>query len=180
MPNSNITYNGSTNMTHKEVEEYLLSMSNSYLDYPFGEGVAVYKVRSVPDADEIVESPNLPKLSTSHFSDGDVVTTSSPEKMSSESILPTSGGPKISSESGKGKDGDGKMFALIAEGSEPLRLSLKCDPGLAEVLREKYETVLPGYHLNKKHWNTLILSGQLEEDEVKDLIRHSYNLVCDS
>lgn len=72
------------------------------------------------------------------------------------------------------------MFALIAEGSEPLRVSVKCDPQLAEVLREKYETVLPGYHLNKKHWNTLILSGQLSEDEVKDFIRHSYNLVTGS
>lgn len=111
-------------MTHKEVEEYLLSMPNSYLDYPFGEGVAVYKVRS-----------------------------------------------------NEGKDGDGKMFALVAEGSEPVRLSLKCDPQLAEILREKYETVLPGYHLNNKHWNTLILSGQLPEEEVQGLILHSYNLV---
>jgi len=74
------------------------------------------------------------------------------------------------------KVGD-KMFALIAEGSDPLRLSLKCDPQLAVLLREKYETVLPGYHLNKKHWNTLILTGQLEWEEVQDLIRHSYNLV---
>lgn len=74
------------------------------------------------------------------------------------------------------KTGD-KMFALIAEGSDPLRLSLKCDPQLAELLRAKYETVLPGYHLNKKHWNTLLLTGQLSWDEVKDLIRHSYELV---
>ena len=72
---------------------------------------------------------------------------------------------------------EGKMFALIAEKSEPLQLSLKCDPNLAETLREKYETVLPGYHLNKKHWNTIILSGQLGEQEVYDLIRHSYELV---
>ncbi len=74
-------------------------------------------------------------------------------------------------------DEKGKMFALIAEGSNPLRLSLKCDPGLAELLREKYDTVLPGYHLNKKHWNTIICSGQLPEDELRDLIRHSYELV---
>ncbi|CAN5381010.1 MmcQ/YjbR family DNA-binding protein [soil metagenome] len=70
-----------------------------------------------------------------------------------------------------------KMFALMSEGKEPVNLSLKCDPLLAQTLREKYETVLPGYHLNKKHWNTLILSGQLEWDEVQDLIRHSYLLV---
>lgn len=71
-----------------------------------------------------------------------------------------------------------KMFALIAEGKEPVRISLKCDPKLSELLREKYEEVMPGYHLNKKHWNTLILSGQLEWDEVKALILHSYNLVA--
>lgn len=69
------------------------------------------------------------------------------------------------------------MFALIAEGTDPLRLSLKCDPQLAETLRERYETVMPGYHLNKKHWNTVLLTGQLSWDEVKDLIRHSYELV---
>lgn len=71
-----------------------------------------------------------------------------------------------------------KMFALIAEGSEPLRISLKCDPQLSVVLREKYETVMAGYHLNKKHWNTIILSGQLDFEEVQGLIRHSYDLVA--
>lgn len=70
-----------------------------------------------------------------------------------------------------------KMFALIAEKSDPVRISLKCDPQLATVLREKYETVMPGYHLNKKHWNTIILSGQLPWEEVQGLIRLSYNLV---
>lgn len=73
-------------------------------------------------------------------------------------------------------DEKGKMFALIAEGSSPVRISLKCDPGLAELLREKYETVLPGYHLNKRHWNTIICSGQLPEEELRDLVRHSYEL----
>jgi predicted DNA-binding protein (MmcQ/YjbR family) len=70
-----------------------------------------------------------------------------------------------------------KMFALMSEKKEPVNLSLKCDPLLAQTLREKYESVLPGYHLNKKHWNTLVLSGQLEWPEVQDLIRHSYLLV---
>lgn len=74
-------------------------------------------------------------------------------------------------------DETGKMFALIQEDSDPVRLSLKCDPTLAELLREKYETVLPGYHLNKKHWNTVICSGQVPDDELRDLIRHSYELV---
>lgn len=70
-----------------------------------------------------------------------------------------------------------KMFALIAEDSHPVRISLKCDPKLSEVLREKYESVMPGYHLNKTHWNTIVLSGQLEWEEVQALIRHSYELV---
>ena len=77
-------------------------------------------------------------------------------------------------------DEKGKMFALIQEGSQPVRLSLKCDPTLAELLREKYENVLPGYHLNKKHWNTIICSGQVPEDELRDLIRHSYELVVNA
>jgi predicted DNA-binding protein (MmcQ/YjbR family) len=75
------------------------------------------------------------------------------------------------------KAANDKMFALISEGSSPLRLSLKGDPQLNQLLRDKYETVLPGWHLNKKHWNTLILTGQLTDDEVKDLIRHSHELV---
>ena len=104
-------------ISHKEVEEYLLSMPNARLDYPFGKDVAVYKTA-----------------------------------------------------------GD-KMFALVAEGSSPVRLSLKCDPLLAQTLRERYETVMPGYHLNKKHWNTLLLTGQLSWPEVQDLIRLSYDLV---
>lgn len=74
------------------------------------------------------------------------------------------------------KVGD-KMFALISEGKDPLNLSLKCDPVLAETLREKYVSIMPGYHLNKKHWNTLVLSGELPWEEVQPLIRHSYDLV---
>jgi predicted DNA-binding protein (MmcQ/YjbR family) len=70
-----------------------------------------------------------------------------------------------------------KMFALIAEGSDPVRISLKCDPQLAKVLRERYESVMEGYHLNKKHWNTIILSGQLPWEEIQGFIVHSYNLV---
>lgn len=103
-------------MDHKTVEDYCLSMPRAKLDYPFGEGVAVYKAND-------------------------------------------------------------KMFALIAENEKPLRISLKCDPQLALILREKYETVLEGYHLNKKHWNTIILSGQLPWEEIQGFIRHSYDLV---
>lgn len=70
-----------------------------------------------------------------------------------------------------------KMFALITEKSDPLQISLKCDPQLSLVLRNKYETVQEGYHLNKKHWNTILLTGQLPWEEVQGLIRHSYDLV---
>lgn len=72
----------------------------------------------------------------------------------------------------------GKMFALIAENSNPLRISLKCDPLLSQKLREDYETVVPGYHLNKKLWNTVICTGQVPDDELKSLIILSYRLVC--
>lgn len=105
-------------MDHATIESYVLSMPHAKLGYPFGEGVAVYKVHN-------------------------------------------------------------KMFALIQEKSDPVRLSLKCDPRLAQLLRDKYESVMPGYHLNKKHWNTLVLTGQLSWEEVQDLIRHSYNLVAE-
>jgi predicted DNA-binding protein (MmcQ/YjbR family) len=77
------------------------------------------------------------------------------------------------------KAGNGKMFALISEGARPVRISLKGDPQLNLVLREKYESVLPGWHLNKKHWNTVLVTGQLTDDELRDLIRHSYELVKD-
>lgn len=111
-------------MTHKELEDYLLQLPKVWLDYPFGEGTAVYK-------------------------HGD-------------------------------KDGDAKIVAIIAEGSKPLRISLKCEPQLAELLRDKYETVVPGYHLSKKHWNTILCTGQVADDELVDLMRHSYELVSNS
>lgn len=79
---------------------------------------------------------------------------------------------------GHKETGEGKMFALIADGSKPLKVSLKCDPQLAETLRAKYESVQPGYHLNKKHWNTILCSGQLSDDEIRDLARLSYDLVA--
>lgn len=113
-------------MSDKELHDYLLSFPNAWLDYPFGEGTAVYKVghKDVPEQTE-------------------------------------------------------KMFALIAEGSKPLRVSLKTEPELNHILQEKYESVLPGYHLNKKHWITVICSGQLSDEEVKDLARLSYRLVAE-
>ena len=79
----------------------------------------------------------------------------------------------------KDADEEEHMFALISENETPLRVSLKCDPQLAELLRERYETVVPGYHLSKKHWNTIICTGQVPDDEIQDFIRHSHHLVTD-
>lgn len=107
-------------MKQQQFEDYIFTLSKIWLDYPFGEGMAVYKYGTQPE---------------------------------------------------------GKIVAIVAEKSDPLRISLKCDPQLAEMLRERYESVLPGYHLNKKHWNTIICSGQLSYDEIFDLTRHSYELV---
>ncbi len=70
-----------------------------------------------------------------------------------------------------------KIFALIAEEHDPLRINLKCDPDDAEALRAQHAAILPGYHMNKKHWNTLVLDGSLSEGLVKELIDHSYELV---
>jgi predicted DNA-binding protein (MmcQ/YjbR family) len=103
-------------LKRKDVEGFILKQKGSKLDFPFGEEVAVYKVKD-------------------------------------------------------------KMFALIPEGKEPISISLKCAPELAIILQEKYESVMPGHHLNKKHWITIVLTGQLPLNEVKDLIVLSYNLV---
>lgn len=70
-----------------------------------------------------------------------------------------------------------EMFALLTIGKEPLRLSLRADWQLSKLLREKYESVMPGEKLDSKKWNTIVLSGQLPWEEVQSLIRHSYNLV---
>jgi predicted DNA-binding protein (MmcQ/YjbR family) len=71
----------------------------------------------------------------------------------------------------------GKMFALSRLGAESLRVSLKCDPELAVGLRAAHAAVIPGYHLDKRHWNTVILDGSLDDAMVRDLIEDSYDLV---
>ncbi len=71
----------------------------------------------------------------------------------------------------------GKMFALSRLGAESLRVSLKCEPMLAEALRGAHAAVLPGYHLNKRHWNTVIIDGSLSDDAVSDMVEDSYDLV---
>lgn len=71
----------------------------------------------------------------------------------------------------------GKMFALIPLEKIPLQINLKCDPEKAIELREKYEDVLPGWHMSKKHWNTIILEGNIRWNDLKDWIDHSYDEV---
>ncbi|WP_440119381.1 MmcQ/YjbR family DNA-binding protein [Paenibacillus sp. QZ-Y1] len=71
-----------------------------------------------------------------------------------------------------------KMFALIFEDNgNHVRLNLKCDPVIAENLREQLEAVQPGYHMNKKHWNTITMDGSLPESDIFDMIDHSYDMV---
>lgn len=71
----------------------------------------------------------------------------------------------------------GKMFALSQLGAEDLRVSVKCEPALAEELREAHAEVIPGYHLDKRHWNTIIVNGGLPEQMIEDMIEDSYDLV---
>jgi len=72
----------------------------------------------------------------------------------------------------------GKMFALVADDVEPLRISLKCDPDLALELRAQYtDAVSAGYHLNKRHWNTIEVNDTIPAPELKEWIDHSYDLV---
>jgi predicted DNA-binding protein (MmcQ/YjbR family) len=71
----------------------------------------------------------------------------------------------------------GKIFALSRLAGEPLRVSLKCEPGLAEQLREAHPAIAPGYHLNKRHWNTVTLDGSLPAAMVHDLVEDSYDLI---
>jgi predicted DNA-binding protein (MmcQ/YjbR family) len=71
----------------------------------------------------------------------------------------------------------GKMFALSRLAGHPVRVSLKCEPPLAEQLRAAHPAVLPGYHLNKRHWNTVIIDGSIPEQTIRDMIEDSYDLV---
>jgi predicted DNA-binding protein (MmcQ/YjbR family) len=73
----------------------------------------------------------------------------------------------------------GKMFALAALDEVPTTVNLKCDPDLALDLRDRYEQVTPGYHMNKKHWNTVEIEGGIPDAELRKMIDHSYNLVAE-
>lgn len=73
----------------------------------------------------------------------------------------------------------GKMFALLNLDKDP-SVNLKCDPERAIDLREHYEAILPGYHMNKQHWNTVMLEGNISDILIEELICHSYELVLNS
>ena len=72
----------------------------------------------------------------------------------------------------------GKIFLLLPLGEQPLQFNVKCDPEKAIEYREAYpDTILPGYHMNKKHWNTIVVDGRLTTRQLKEMIEHSYQLV---
>ncbi len=71
----------------------------------------------------------------------------------------------------------GKIFLLTGENNGPLNINLKCDPEDAQALRKQHAAIIPGYHMNKQHWNTLILDGSLAPELVFELIDHSYDMV---
>ena len=72
---------------------------------------------------------------------------------------------------------NGKVFLLASLDSSPLSFNVKCDPDEAVELREQYASVLPGYHMNKKHWNTILIDGTLTKKQLQEFIEDSYNLV---
>jgi predicted DNA-binding protein (MmcQ/YjbR family) len=72
----------------------------------------------------------------------------------------------------------GKMFALAGLDELPTTVNLKCDPDLALELRDRYEQVTPGYHMNKKHWNSVEIEGRIPDPELRKMIDHSYDLVA--
>ena len=74
---------------------------------------------------------------------------------------------------------EGRMFALSRLDAEPLQVSVKCEPALAEQLRLTYPAIRPGYHLNKRHWNTITFDGSLEDRLVHDMVEDSWDLVVD-
>ncbi|WP_301175636.1 MmcQ/YjbR family DNA-binding protein [Actinomadura geliboluensis] len=73
----------------------------------------------------------------------------------------------------------GRMFALVSLGEPPGTVSLKCDPDLAVDLRNRYKAITPGYHLHKRHWNTVAPDGSVPDDELLELINHSHELVVE-
>jgi predicted DNA-binding protein (MmcQ/YjbR family) len=71
----------------------------------------------------------------------------------------------------------GKIFLLLSLDGSPLQFNAKCDPDFALELRERYSSIIPGYHMNKKHWNTVLCDGTIPKKQILELIDHSYGLV---
>ena len=71
----------------------------------------------------------------------------------------------------------GKMFLLVGMDNHPLQFNVKCDPDLALELREEFAAVIPGYHMNKKHWNTVMVDGSIPSKQLLGFVDHSYKLV---
>lgn len=71
-----------------------------------------------------------------------------------------------------------KIFAILSPGSSPETISLKCDPERAIELRETFAAITAGYHLNKRHWNTVVLDDTIPDDVLSDMLRHSYECVA--
>jgi predicted DNA-binding protein (MmcQ/YjbR family) len=74
----------------------------------------------------------------------------------------------------------GKLFLLTGLNSSPLQFNVKCEPSKAIELREKYAAILPGYHMNKQHWNTIVCDGSVSNKLIKECIDDSYDLIVDS
>lgn len=164
-------------MNHKQIEEYILSKPGSWLDYPFGAEVAVYKVspskRTLDLQVGTAQGANEESKESVHKG------TETADRSLQRSDVPASTS-SVGGSAGKQAGAvqvEGKMYALITEGKDPVQISLKCDPQLALELRKKYASVMPGYHLNKKHWNTIVVTKDWSEQELFELIDHSYNLV---
>jgi len=70
-----------------------------------------------------------------------------------------------------------KMFILISTDKDPITINLKCDPFLADSLRASYQAITPGYHMNKRHWNTVLMDKSIPDKMIKEMIDDSYDLV---
>ena len=159
--------------TEAKLDKKLLEFEGAKLDFPFGKDVAVYRVfvprvSHVDGAQGASEQANEPYMG---------YVEEAAERATKRSTTSAGRVPGSARKQASAMRGEWKMFALVAVGSQPVRLSLKCDPQLAEVLRKRYVSVLPGYHLNKRHWNTIVLAEKWSKNEIDDLINHSYQLV---
>ena len=74
----------------------------------------------------------------------------------------------------------GKIFMFMGDNANPPRMTLKCDPELAEILRREFPAITPGYHTNKRHWNTVLIDDSIPDAQIYEMIDHSYQLIVQS